>query len=305
MRGYSRLISIGLFSALAVGLFGCNGALSPASGVSAGTASASGGDANSAATADPLNPIVSGDRAEAFRNFVGTLRQERGHRDGPFALTDEERAQIEDLQAKLDAGELTPDQFADQIEAVLGDAAPNSAFGGLNFFGSPFGQRLRDAVASRLSLTDEQVQAGEQLFIDTHQKISHLVIAALAQMRLVLTQAQRDQLDALWAERFASIREDARPDPAALGRGGIRGRVQGFFEKLAGTLGLTQEQRDAIAAIRTQLRSDIKTAHHTARDAFLALLTDEQRATLDQLESEIRERFGGRHGRPDAPGTGN
>lgn len=270
-----------------------------------------------AAAADPLNPVVSGDVAAGFRDHVdavaGTTDVAAAGGDAADAsggaldrgLTDDERMQIETLQMQLDSGAITAEAFAAQVDAILGDRAPFAAFGGLEFFGSPFGQRIRGLVAGLLGLTDEQLAEVRAIFERTHSQIRALRLTALARIRLQLTDEQRTRLDRLRAERFASIRDEAPFPPGALrGRGflpgrpgehrghdAIRERIRGFFERLADVLELSDEQRLAIQRIREQLRADVKAAHATARDAFLALLTDEQRALLERIEARIRGHF--------------
>lgn len=276
---------------------GCGTNLLPTSLVSTDTA------------ADPLNSIVSGDVAEAFRSFVGDLQGEQGVVTEPLGLSDEERSAIEALQTQLDDGEITAEAFAAGVDAVLGDIAPRAAFGGLGFFGHPFGHGPRRHVGEKLGLSDEQKAAAEQIFRDTHQQIRLLRLTALANIRLQLTEEQRAKLDELRAERFASIRDGEPLAPGALrerfrggprggghpfagGNGEIRERVRGFFDRLATALNITDEQRTAIQAIRTQLRTDVQAAHQAARDQFKALLTAEQQEILAEIEARIEERFG-------------
>ncbi len=274
--------------------------------------------------ADPLNSIVSGDVAEAFRSFVGDLQVEQGLPAASPLLSDEERATIEALQTQLDSGEITAEAFAAGVDAALGDRAPRAAFGGLGFFGHPFGHGPRRHVGQKLGLSDEQRAAAEQIFRDTHQQIRLLRLTALANIRLQLTDEQRAKLDELRAERFASIRDGEPLAPGALrerfrggrpfggphgaggpfaggphgaggpfgGDGEIRERVRGFFARLATALNITDEQRTAIQAIRTQLRTDVQAAHQAARDQFKALLTAEQLEILAEIEARIEERFG-------------
>jgi Spy/CpxP family protein refolding chaperone len=234
---------------------------------------------------------------------VADVNAETGIAEGPFGLSDEERAQIERLQTQLDNGEITAEAFATQVDAILGDLAPHAAFAGFGFFGAPFGDRLRHFIAEKLGLTEEQQTAARAIFEDTHQQIRILRLTALANIRLQLTDEQRAKLDALRDERFASIRDDAPVPPGAFrGRGflpgrpgerrgheAIRERIRGFFERLAAELGITDAQRTAIQGIRDQLRADVRAAHQRAREAFKALLTAEQLAILEQIEARIQE----------------
>jgi len=61
--------------------------------------------------------------------------------------------------------------------------------------------------------------------------------------------------------------------------GGSLGDRQEPFE----SLDLTEEQQDAIEVIREEVREDIRALHDSARDAFRAILTEEQIEILDEL----------------------
>jgi Spy/CpxP family protein refolding chaperone len=61
-------------------------------------------------------------------------------------------------------------------------------------------------------------------------------------------------------------------------------------DRLTAALSLTEEQQAAFATIREETRTAIDARHEQARAAFRALLTEVQRAKLDEIEAL--------HGRP-------
>lgn len=254
-----------------------------------GTGLAPNAPLNEAAQTDPLNQVTVGDLVEGFQEFRGELLGAReGHagRPAPFDLTAEQRNQIEELQGRLDAGEITPDEFLQQVRGLIGDAAPRQAFAGFDFFGEPLDhrqafRRFAGRLAEYLALTDEQKQQARDIFTRAHEDIRALREQAHADILAVLTDAQRAKLEELKNERFASLRQD-RPLP----RNGPRAGVRLILERLADALELTREQRDQIKSILRQLRQDVKARHQAARDEFRNLLTDEQRVKLDELENQ-------------------
>lgn len=223
---------------------------------------------------DVLNVLTSGDLAAAFDEFVGAA----GSRGG--GLSESQIAAIEDLQAQLDAGTLSDEAFAGSVETILGDRAPGMAFGGFALGGGPFGMHHPGRLADLLELTDEQMAEAEAIFTQLHTDIHDLRTQAKEDIRGVLTEEQLATLDAL-KPGGAMEGDDAMARP----RGPRHGGHGSFSSSLAEILELTPDQQAEIDAIRTALREDVRAAHEAARDAFRAILTDEQLATLDAFEA--------------------
>ncbi|MGE0479000.1 MAG: hypothetical protein AB7Q17_00890 [Phycisphaerae bacterium] len=238
-----------------------------------------------------LGVVVAGDLAEGFRNFVADAKAAQGDASAPVGLSDDERARIEEIRAQLDEGAISPEQFADQVDAILGDHFAEGAFAGQQFFGAAFGERIRQRVAERLALTEEQLAAAREIFARTHREIRRIMLQTMAEIRLVLTDEQRAEVDQLRGERFRALRQS--PDRGGWRPGRFRERARSFFERLAAELEITDAQREQIRVLREQLRDSVRAAHQAARDEFRALLTPEQLEILQQIETRVQERFGG------------
>ena len=206
---------------------------------------------------------------------------------GPFAnLTDDQKAQLEAIWQQVQNGEITREQGHEQIQTLLGVILPA---------GGPH-QRIADA----LGLTEEQKTAAEGIHTAARTDIEALAENGRTQFRALLTEEQIATLDSLEAERQASAGFYG-PHSGGMGPHGFGGMGPGGFghgpegadghvDRLAEALALTEEQQTAWATIRAETRAAIEARHETAREAFRALLTEEQLATLDQLEAQ--------HGRP-------
>lgn len=225
-----------------------------------------------------LNQITVGDVVNAFQRFAAAAG---GH--GMFAqLTDDQRAQIEALQAQLDAGEITNDEFVDKVHDIIGDAFPNEPFIGFGFGGGPFHGRFELKVGGYLNLTQEQVDAANEIFDKAHEDITALRTQARTDILAVLTDEQKAKLDEIVAGWFVGLPPNAH-GRGADGHGGFgfgwggRGHA---FDRFAEALGLTDDQKAQIEAIREALTDAIRARHEQARTDFLALLTEEQLAKL-------------------------
>lgn len=236
-----------------------------------------------------LDQITVGDVVNAFQRFAAAAG--RGG-FGPHAqLTDEQRTQIEALQAQLDAGEITQDQFVEQVQAIIGDAFPNEPFIGFGFGGGPFHGRFELKVGGYLDLTQEQVDAANQIFDKAHEDITALRTQARTDILAVLTDEQKAKLNELMVGLYVGLPLDSG---AARGRGpgGPGGFGFGFgrhghaFDRFAEALGLTDDQKAQIQAIREALTDAIRAVHEQARADFLALLTEEQLAKLPNHGSD-------------------
>lgn len=287
-----RWRALGVFGGWVTGLVlvsGCGQALPTGAGLVTGV-DATGSGLLAGDGSDALGAVVAGDLAEGFRNFVADAKAAQGDASAPVGLSDDERAQIEEIRAQLDEGAITPEQFADQVDAILGDAFPDGAFAGRQFFGAAFGERIRQRVAERLALTEEQLAAAREIFARTHREIRRIMLQTMAEIRLVLTDEQRAELDQLRGERFRSLRQS--PDRGGWRPGRFRERARSFFERLATELEITDAQREQIRLLREQLRESVRATHQAARDEFRALLTPEQLEILEQIETRVQERVG-------------
>ncbi len=59
-----------------------------------------------------------------------------------------------------------------------------------------------------------------------------------------------------------------------------------FSERFAAALELTEDQQTQIETIRSELRDAVEARHQQARDEFRAILTPEQLAILDAMETD-------------------
>ncbi len=266
-----------------------------------------------AVAADPtLNQLTVSDLVqgfEAYANQVVTDGAAAGAADGNAAmppetppLTADQQAQLEDLQGQLDRGEITQEQFAQQVQTLIGDASPGYAFAGTDMLGGPF---LGDPVmglADVLQLTDEQRQQADDIFTRLHTDIDTLRQNAQDQIKTVLTADQLAKLDELQSQ--------PPPGPPPGGPGGChmgpppgdQGAVAqppdqdpnavpdpavDTWTRLADELQMTDDQQAAIEQIRTDLQDAVQARHQQARDEFRAILTSDQLAVLDQAEAQV------------------
>ncbi len=82
--------------------------------------------------------------------------------------------------------------------------------------------------------------------------------------------------------------------PAWAGQGGKR------FEKMAEYLGLSQEQRTQIQPYRENMKASVQ----AERDAFQATLSADQKAQLEQMKAERKERWAKRQSNQEGERTG-
>jgi len=229
-----------------------------------------------------LDQITVGDVVNAFQQFAAAAG--RGGFGPGSQLTDEQRAQVEALQAQLDAGEITRDQFVEQVQAIIGDTFPNEPFIGFGFGGGPFHGRFELKVGGYLDLTQEQVDAANEIFDKAHEDITALRTQARADILAVLTDEQKAKLNELVVGWFVGLPGNSNT-ARGRGPGGTGGFGFGFgrghaFDRFAEALGLTEEQQAQIKTIRETLVDAIRARHEQARADFLALLTEEQLAKL-------------------------
>ncbi len=226
-----------------------------------------------ASFADALNQLTAGDLAEAFADFRNGLSDDAER--GQFAdLSDEQRSAIEQLQLQLDAGQISEQEFIDAVAELLQDTAPNTAFAGFRFLGSPFSAEGVNDFAELLGLTEEQQQQALLIYRALHGDIGDVRAAAREQIRALLSAQQQAILEQVAGELFdqAGILDEQREG------------AQLVFDVLALRLGLTVDQQAQIETIRAELRAAVEQLHAGARDQFFALLGDSQLDVLDLIE---------------------
>jgi Spy/CpxP family protein refolding chaperone len=261
-------------SVVALGLAGCG------AGAVTGSRSASGG------TGDPVNQLTAGATVDGFQDFAaapGTAQDA----SGTARLSDEQIAQISDLQAQVDAGTLDQQSFARQVQGIIGDAAPNRALAGFDFFGGPFGGRLDGDLAARLQLTDEQRSQLLDILISLHDDIAALRTGARDQILALLTVEQRATLEQLLTRPGRRVGPNLEAQQGGRGAGHSQGHHEGAgpFQRLIAALDLTADQQAQIQTILTDLRTAVMARHAQARDEFRALLTPDQLALVDAMEA--------------------
>lgn len=233
-------------------------------------------------TGDPLSVLTSGDLAGAFNQFIATASRRFADGGVLAGLTSEQTSEIEALQSQLDAGSIDSSEFAQQVREVLGDRAPNLAFGGFGFGGSPFGFGRGIGGTDPLDLSEEQRRQASEIFGQLHSGIADLRSAAHEEIQVVLTDEQLATLEAMRTERLhvrSSRFGRGRPSGSRIGGGAS------FSDQFSNQLGLSEEQDASIEEIRRNLRASVMDRHTEAREAFIALLTPEQVALLDELEA--------------------
>ncbi len=225
---------------------------------------------------DILGRLIAGDVAEAFGQFRDAAADPDAEPNETIQLTDEQRSEIEELQGQLDSGDITSNEFAEEVWQILGDTQPNMALAGANSYGSPMGVLAGDLIAGVLQLDDEQRQQAE------------MIVSLLRGDMRNLRQTARDQiLDALSDEQRAALpfvdvllgtnisNEDPKLQIAML-----------VIDALVEQLELTEEQQVQIEIVRTILRGGVKGLHESAREQFLMMLDGEQPSILAALETE-------------------
>lgn len=219
---------------------------------------------------------VAGDQENADR--PATLRGgPSGGRGGPaLNLSDEQRAQLDALRAQVEAGEITPEEAHDSAREIIGESGMMPP-GGPGEFGRQPGPGGR--VFAELNLTDEQRTQAEAIREQAHADIKALHEAARAETRALLTEEQQALFDEL-------------PPPGPPHGPGGRGPghppegENPMLDRLTEELGLSAEQQAAIGTIMETTHTNIKARHDQAREAFRAILTEEQLAKLDEFEAK-------------------
>ncbi len=260
--------------------------------------------------ADPtLSKLTVSDVVQGFAAYAGQLTGSSGTSGTggmmmPSApavqLTTDQQAQLEDLQSQLDSGAITQEQFAQQVQALIGDIAPGFAFAGMGMMGGPFRGDPVMGLADQLQLTDAEQQQAADVFQRLHDDITTLRQNAEDQIKALLTADQLAKLAELQAQSPRGGPGFGHMGPPPMGGGDnpspwgpngdpntapVAGR--GTFTDLADELQLTDDQQVAIEQIRTDLQDAVQARHQQARDEFRAILTSDQLTRLDQAEAQV------------------
>ena len=206
----------------------------------------------------------------------------------PFgeALTADQEAQLSALQDQHDAGQITDQQYAEQLAAIIGvpDAAPpfgpeppGGGPGGPMGPGGPGpgdpgpGDPGPGGPDSQLNLTTDQQTQAQAIFDNMRQDILALQEATKTQIDAVLTDDQRAQLNSF---------DRGSPD-------GFRHFGPGLdTNQLSEDLGLTADQQSQIQSLLDSLQTAVEARRQQAQHEFRAILTADQQAILDQFEAD-------------------
>jgi Spy/CpxP family protein refolding chaperone len=271
---------------------GCSGGLDPNTTVAQALSIL----AQNAAQVPALNQITVSDLIAGFQQFAGGM----GMAQLP-SLTADQVQQIQDLQAQVDQGQITQADFATQVNSIIGATLPAGMMANLDVCGGPFGLQMGTGTAALLNLTDAQRQQELDITQRLHDDIQKLRQDAHDKILAVLTPEQQALLT-----QISQGRSSPTSQPIGLGMNGqglgmgmgmgtgmgmgagtgvMNGTMQGMlFQDIATQLQLTDDQKAQIQQIRADLRTAVQARHQQARDEFLAILTPEQQAILNQQQ---------------------
>lgn len=234
-------------------------------------------------------------------------------------LTDEQQAALTALQEALDAGEITQEEFCQQVHDVVGDPPCD------------------EVQLPPGDLTEEQRAQAEAIFQDAHDQLVALHAAAREQVLGLLTEEQQQALAELEQPPAPPDANEAQPEPLcplqensacaqpaqvplapcpeqqgeqpggpenggppqdgagmappqggppsgqpSMERGQDGPPAVCLSEETVAALALTDEQVAAIEAIHTALDTATSEVRDAAQEAFQALLMDEQSQESDQ-----------------------
>ncbi len=228
--------------------------------------------------ASGLGSVTINDVLGAIEDFTGQSASL------PFGqeLTSDQQDQIASLQDQLNNGEITGQQYVEQLADVIGvqavgrpfAAGPGRQFGPGGFRDGPLGLGAGPGPVGRLDanldLTEAQQSQAQEIFDNMRTDIVALQDAAQTSIDAVLTADQLATLDSLDVGLFDGMR--------FLGAGAGLNRV-------INELGLSDDQQTQIQSILDQLKTDMDARRQKARDEFRAILTADQLATLDELDA--------------------
>ncbi len=284
MSGYRRIQMGTMVGALAIGMLagGCGSSL--ATSDSTGSLLdllANLGISEDTTLGDLLDQVTVGQVLDGVTQFAGSP----AIMPGPFTqsgLSDAELVEIESLQAQLEAGEITEQEYNDALREIVGYACGMPP-GGPAFGGGPSRHGMGRG-APPPALTDEQQQAADEIFQAERDDLEALRAAAEEDIRALLTEEQAASFDGL-----PPLPIGGGPPPP-VGPGGIaHGHEGGPLDRLTQALGLSDEQQIAIEEILTELHDAVAARHEQTRDELLSLLTDEQLEQLGQTAEAAQE----------------
>jgi hypothetical protein len=137
-----------------------------------------------------LNQVTVGDLASLVQQLVSTFSADANSFRTADALTDDDLAEIESLQAQLEAGEITEQAFLEALREIVGDVGPRMGFGATPPFGGPHGPCMGMEQRPSLDLTDEQQTEANQIFANAREDIDALFQDANDRIRALLTEEQ-------------------------------------------------------------------------------------------------------------------
>ena len=256
IRTLTALLTGGL---LVLAVSGCAGNVDPNQSISQALTQL----AQTAAQVPALNQLTVSDLVAGFQQYADQLGSV-STAAAPVQLTSDQQQQIEGLQAQLDNGQITQQEFATQVDSIIGNTAPTAAFGGFGFGGGPFAHTPGFEAADPLNLTDAQVQQAQDISQRLHDDLQKLRQDAHDQILAVLTPEQQAQLNQLIPEPAGASGASGpsgqlRPPPHGFGMHGREmgmpgGGPESFSQYLTGQLQLTAAQQTQIEQIRTDLR---------------------------------------------------
>ena len=201
---------------------------------------------------------------KAHRDAIKSLRAsgERPNREQMKELFSAHREQMKQI--------LTPEQF----EQIKGRKSGVHAGRKERYQGGKssmhFKERRRAALVEQLGLSQDQQSRVEAIHSDFAARMKELHAAHKADRKALLSQNQLDALDTRKSEK-----------------GSRRGKAD---------LELSQEQRDALKSLKFAYKENYSALRQEHKEAFTAILTDEQVAALETFRSANSKR-GPRRGR--------
>ena len=229
-----------------------------------------------------LDALLAVDSVEGFRNFAQHVADPQGLNEPVMELAAEARERIESLETLRGAGLIANEEFAEQVRALIDDAAPSAAFAGLGFFGDPMGAVFDGTQAAALGLGAEQRRQARGIFQELHASIGALRLVARARIMELMTPEQDAVTAALGVFDFGFLR------PLVQDTGFVpswpRGAGETLFDQVVLALSLEVEQAEEFQMVREEFRSLVEMRHELGRDEFEAILDEVQLDVLDNLE---------------------
>jgi hypothetical protein len=180
---------------------------------------------------------------------------------------------VEDLQHRLDANAISVEEFADAVEAVIGDLTPGVAFAGFEFWGTAVRRWPRSGAGSGLGLSPKQNAHAQGTIRGLHQQIDVARRRAHRWISDALNTEQRSQICRLQADRLGLTPEDNG-----------HGRIP-LLDWLKRKQGLYGGREGQVAAALGLLRHEVRELHADARQRFVGMLNRDQARQLAEMEA--------------------